>query len=350
MKYPSPSPRFAGRRLALGTILTLALALPGSVVGDHHETETSAKAVTAYDFEGLYDGAIVYRPEQAELEATVELGVDGEGNLTGTIDMDAFKMLYHPLEEMTLDGAKIAFSYRRYSETRGPNALFEFEGELVEKDGQKWLQGDFIEQRGRIPFRFDRIGDLGSPRPERPESEVVDMAPAGAELAAAFNEDHGKVRLVTLLSPNCGVCLSSARLMQRHLMEKIAGDDLQIYVVWGPMLGGEERPDAVAATSYLHDTRATHFWTPEHDLAIAYSSLVGLSEEEKAWDTFLLYGPDARWEGKPPAPATIMHVNKPLPKEQNLDTKALREEIESMLASSEPETADAAPGAASTTR
>jgi hypothetical protein len=149
-------------------------------------------------FSGLYQGAIVYDPGSAELEATIELGVAAGGRLAGTIDMAAFDMVYHPLDDVRVDGREIDFSYRRFSEARGPNALFEFEGRLAD-DGA--LVGEFIEHRGRIPFRFERIGDAGSPRPELELRPLTDLGPEGDELRAAFNEHPDRVRLILLLSP-----------------------------------------------------------------------------------------------------------------------------------------------------
>jgi hypothetical protein len=39
-----------------------------------------------------------------------------------------------------------------------------------------------------------------------------------------------------------------------------------------------------------------------------YKDVLGGIPSEPAWDVFILYGPDARWDGeRPPAPAYWMH-------------------------------------------
>lgn len=38
--------------------------------------------------------------------------------------------------------------------------------------------------------------------------------------------------------------------------------DVQLYVVWEPMLGGKHT-DAVAAMALIPDPRARHFWSPD---------------------------------------------------------------------------------------
>jgi len=211
-----------GRAAALGLTVALALLVAagcasstaaarpaGPVAPQTAATEgaTARAATTEADpepdadparFAGLWDGAIYYQPGSAELEATLELGVDAGGKLVGTIDMAAFDMLYHPLEDLRVEGSDVYFSYRRDSEVRGPDALFSFEGRLDE-DGA--LVGEFLESRGRIPFRFERLGDPGTARPELERRPLADLSPEGDELERAFNEDEDKARLVLLLSP-----------------------------------------------------------------------------------------------------------------------------------------------------
>lgn len=194
----------AGLLLAAGCATAPA---PPAPVAESTVTEpaVAAPAVTApaatadpERFAGLWVGAIIYQPGSAELEATVELATDPEGKLVGTLDMAAFDMLYHPLEDLRIEGSEVFFSYRRDSEVRGPNALFAFEGH-VNEDGD--LVGEFLESRGRIPFRFERAGDPGTPRPELERRPLADLSPDAHELEQAFNEDEDKARLVLLLSP-----------------------------------------------------------------------------------------------------------------------------------------------------
>ena len=281
------------------------------------------------DFAGLWRGAVVYEPAKKEIEVLVELAPGADGALAGTIDIPSFRIEYKPLEEVRVDGREVSFLFRYHSETRGENAPFVFEGALAEGGGA--ITGEFTEFTGRMPFRLERIGDAFSERPAPATPPVRAMAPAGDELRAAFNRDAGDVRLLLLLSPRCGICLSSARMIQRHVFDRLDSPRLAGYVVWGPMLGDETEAHAETATGFLDDPRVDHFWTPVHTLASALSGPVGLPADEPAWDTFLLYPPEVSWGDKPPKPAVVMHVDRSLPKEQTLDAESLHARIAELL-------------------
>lgn len=162
-------------------------------------TEAAADRAAAERFAGLWAGHVVYRPGAAELELLIDLAPGPDGKLVGTVTHPGFDLQYKPLEEFRVDGRDLYFNYRHHSEVRGPNALYEFEAELAE-DGRT-LAGEFIETRGRIPFELDRIGEPGTPHPERRPQPLADLSDAGAELREAFNQDREQVRLILLLSP-----------------------------------------------------------------------------------------------------------------------------------------------------
>jgi hypothetical protein len=71
------------------------------------------------------------------------------------------------------------------------------------------------------------------------------------------------------------------------------------------MSRGMER-DVPKATVEVPDQRATHYWDGDGQLVSRYREVLGLNEP--AWDIYMLYGPDARWEGDhPPRPQYWMH-------------------------------------------
>jgi hypothetical protein len=140
------------------------------------------------------------------------------------------------------------------------------------------------------------------------------------------------------------VCLTSARVVQRYVFDRLGGEELRGYVVWGPMLGKETEADARTATRFLSDPRVTHFWTPEHVLAERVGATLGLPAGERAWDTFLLYPPGTTWGEEPPRPGYVMHVERSLPAEQRLDGNLLRERAAALLGGGEGGPAAGAPG------
>jgi len=132
-------------------------------------------------------------------------------------------------------------------------------------------------------------------------------------------------------------------VVQRYVLDRIDDDRLRTYVVWGPMQGGETRQKAEEATESQSDPRATHFWTGAQVVAERLQGPAGL-EDELAWDTFLLYPPGARWEGKvPPEPAHVMHVGKSLPAADRLNGEKLYQRAGELIETGPSELPDAAP-------
>lgn len=119
--------------------------------------------------------------------------------------------------------------------------------------------------------------------------------------------------------------------MQRYVLDRVQDPNLKVYLVWGPMLGGEKEEDAREATALVPDARAIHFWTAVHSLAEALRAPAGL-KEELAWDTFLLFPRGMKWEDVPPSPAYVMHVGKRLPPERRLNGEKMLEQVKQLLA------------------
>jgi hypothetical protein len=337
----SAPPRPAGRR-AFGR---LAAAAAAAAVVLAPPPPAAAGAALA----GVWTGTIAYVPAELEIEVLVEIGETADGGLAGTIDVPVAKIEYRPLQALSLDGSAVAFDMPLQTHAGG-SAVYTFRGTLSDDGGE--IAGRFhgwLERGTRdAEFRLARTGDPGGERLDWGEPPALaDLSPAGAELAAAFDADRERVRLVLMLSPTCGVCLSSARIVQRYVLDAVADERLAAYVVWGPMLGEEERADAERATVFLADERSRHFWTPRHDLAEALGRVLGLPAGEPAWDVYLVYPAGARWPpgAPPPAPATVMHIERSLPAECGLNGEALRRAVEAALAAGGAE-AEAAAGTA----
>jgi hypothetical protein len=89
------------------------------------------------------------------------------------------------------------------------------------------------------------------------------------------------------------------------VLDREPTDRLKVYAVWVPMVRGLER-DVPLASRELPDARAAHYWDGTGQLMDGYQQVLGISE--RAWDVFLVYGNDARWEGDlPPAPLYWEH-------------------------------------------
>ncbi|MFN7949699.1 MAG: hypothetical protein U0Z53_30380 [Blastocatellia bacterium] len=105
-----------------------------------------------------------------------------------------------------------------------------------------------------------------------------------------------------------------------------------MYVVWLPMMVRDDREAAVELSSECADRRITNYWDGPRRAGRAWQQSLELSVV--AWDVYLVYGPDARWQGTPPKPDFWMHQlgrkgthkGAPLLNEAELETK-VREQL-----------------------
>jgi hypothetical protein len=83
-----------------------------------------------------------------------------------------------------------------------------------------------------------------------------------------------------------------ASWVRRHILDRYPHAKLRVYAVWMPVLGGDSR--ATWDRDVLADPRVTQLWDPGQ---LFGSWLQG--HGGAFWDTFAVYGPDARWESEP---------------------------------------------------
>jgi hypothetical protein len=146
------------------------------------------------------------------------------------------------------------------------------------------------------------VHGCGIPGRTRPHQNVGTQAQT---LGSAFNAAHGTVRIVLVVSPTCGACLRGAADIQAEVFDTIDSPNLRGFVVWVPKLNGHE-DNVDEATHTISDPRVTHYWDGNGYLVHAYDAVLDLGQD--AWDIYLLYGPDARWDtAQPPAPRSWMH-------------------------------------------
>ena len=90
-----------------------------------------------------------------------------------------------------------------------------------------------------------------------------------------------------------------ASWVQQNILEQYPNADLRVYVVWFDMLAGDSRSGWDRCV--ISDPRATNLWDQQH----LVSQTLGPDVEGASppvWDAYLLYAPDATWQGSPPRP------------------------------------------------
>lgn len=159
-------------------------------------------------------------------------------------------------------------------------------------------------------------------------------------LRAAFNRDHGNVRLVFLVDPICPGCLRGLADMGSDLLAKLpASAPIKVYVVYEPVIGGKPK-DIPAATALLRYPMARVYWNPTGDFGRQMSHVLNYWNGHRwvyAWDTWLVYPPDTVWTGPaPPQPAFLMHQLGGLPHSAqfpHLDSRIFAAKVDTMMSS-----------------
>lgn len=121
-----------------------------------------------------------------------------------------------------------------------------------------------------------------------------------------FNANTGKVRLLFLNGPTCGICLRGmADLNDAFLAEHQNDDRLVTFVVHVPTMGAREKH--VAETiPLLNGPRIHHYWEDSGIIGQHFQETMDV--EYYVWDFWAIYGPEATWEGLlPPQPEYYEH-------------------------------------------
>ena len=89
--------------------------------------------------------------------------------------------------------------------------------------------------------------------------------------------------------------------MQQNILESRPDAKVSVHAIWLPVLPSDARSEW--DESLLADERVTHWWDGDH-VASGWFDSAGLgvgSPSDFAWDVYLLFGPQSRWNGKPTA-------------------------------------------------
>ena len=137
------------------------------------------------------------------------------------------------------------------------------------------------------------------------------------ELRDQFNQARGMVRLISFLSPTCGPCRYGQGVV-RALFEEFPDAGLAGFIVWVPMLPGDNRQTAQFEQDAITDRRFRFWFDHDKAAADAWSSFIGLPTT--TWDVYAVYDGVASWsEDIPPAPRIWMHQLNETPATKGTD-------------------------------
>jgi hypothetical protein len=155
-------------------------------------------------------------------------------------------------------------------------------------------------------------------------------------LRARFNQDIGKVRLIVLVDPTCPPCRWGASEIEKQVLETIPSKQLAVYVVWLPVLNFQDEAtlqrNGQKESSRVSDSRATHYIDPNGFAGKQYSPILNIPYHGPAWDVYLAFGADVRWEDRAPAPTGWMHQGGDgMDRARRLDGRKFADEIQKLL-------------------
>jgi hypothetical protein len=187
------------------------------------------------------------------------------------------------------------------------------------------------------------LGVSAQDRPARPASYTV-LDDQGSELRADFNRAVGSVRLLFVVDPTCPTCLRGLDDLNDALLGHTQDPRLQTFVVHVPVLHPAAQPkDIPPAAQLLHNANVRHYWNPSGSFGNLLSKAVGLKSGNRqvyAWDVWLIYGPEARWQGAdPPRPRLLMQQLGALRGSRefpHLDSRAFARQVQALLGQSHP--------------
>lgn len=97
-------------------------------------------------------------------------------------------------------------------------------------------------------------------------------------------------------------------MARQKSLDLLDDDGLAVYVVWLPVLPGDDRQAAEKATAEIDDPRARHFWAADQTLGLAFGRTLPLPlARDLAWDIYLTFPAAARFEERVPAPERWFH-------------------------------------------
>ncbi len=138
------------------------------------------------------------------------------------------------------------------------------------------------------------------------DSSYVVMGEDLQQVNDDFNANAGRVRLLFISGPTCGICLRGMADLNDAFIAASQGDNrLVTFVVHVPALGARE--EHVAATiPLLQGPRIHHYWEDTGIIGQHFSDVMDV--EIYVWDFWMIYGPGPRWDGLlPPAPDYYEH-------------------------------------------
>ena len=167
---------------------------------------------------------------------------------------------------------------------------------------------------------------------DAPQKPYVVLDKSLSQLRADFNANVGKVRMLYIVGPTCGICLRGMSDLQEAVYSK-KGDDPRVvtFVIHVPTLGAREA-NVGPASRLISNRHTTQYWEETGITGKLMQQVMGV--DKYVWDFWTIYGPKAVWsdERLPPRPDFWQHQLDGLPVEKKLDANVFAAKVDEFLA------------------
>jgi hypothetical protein len=113
-------------------------------------------------------------------------------------------------------------------------------------------------------------------------------------------------------------------------LKDIPDDRVRAYIVWLPIFGGDFKGASQERSKSFADARVNYFLDPDSLTGELWKPVLKLNDDI-AWDVYMLYGPDAKWDKEPPQPDFWMHQLSGVTQAPRLNQTAFEAKLKEML-------------------
>ena len=137
-------------------------------------------------------------------------------------------------------------------------------------------------------------------------SELVILEENLQLLKQDFNANQGKVRLLFISGPTCGICLRGMADLNDEFLASSQNDErLVTFVIHVPTLGAKAN-HAADSIPLLDGPLIHHYWEETGIIGQHFAEVMGV--DFYVWDFWAIYGPTSQWNGAlPPPPDYFEH-------------------------------------------
>lgn len=169
----------------------------------------------------------------------------------------------------------------------------------------------------------------GHAEPPPPTAGYTVLGTGLTKLREEFNADAGKVRLLYIVGPTCPACLRGMDGLGRALASEQDDPRLHAFVVYVPELHATPA-DIQPTVTLLPGEGVSCYWDPAGSIEKQFEAK--LKTVGPAWDVWMVYGPEQRWDGDvPPTPDFWMDQLEGMPQSRYLDPVEFSKQVEKQL-------------------